>query len=85
MAGGVPHPVLLVEEFAKDIGLYKLNETFHATVIDSNVIYAWFVMLLLIILGMLATRKLSMIPSGFQNFFEVVIGGLESFSSSPAT
>ena len=79
MAGGLPHPVLLVDEAAKGVGLYKLNEVFHAQVIDSNVIYAWFAMVLLIILGTLATRKLAMVPSGLQNFFEVVVGGLESF------
>ena len=79
MAGGLPHPVLLVDEAAKAVGLYKLNDVFHAQVIDSNVIYAWFAMVLLIILGTLATRKLAMVPSGLQNFFEVVVGGLESF------
>ena len=28
---------------------------------------------------MLATRKLELIPGGLQNFFEIVVGGLESF------
>ena len=66
MAGGLPHPVLLVDEAAKGVGLYKLNDVFHAQVIDSNVIYAWFAMVLLIVVGMLATRKLEMVPGGFQ-------------------
>lgn len=79
MAGGLPHPVLLVNEVAKGLGVYKLNEAFHAHVIDTNVVYAWFVMLLLIGLGMLATRKLELVPSGLQNVFEAVIGGLENF------
>lgn len=79
MAGGLPHPVLLVDEVAKHLGVYKLNDIFHAQVIDTNVIYAWFVMILLIIVGMITTRKLEMVPSGFQNFFETVIGGLENF------
>jgi len=79
MAGGLPHPVLLVNEVAKDLGIYKLNETFHAQVIDTNVVYAWFVMLLLIVVGLLATRRMEMIPSGLQNIFETVIGGLENF------
>jgi len=79
MAGGMPHPLLLVNEVAKNLGLYKLNDIYQLHLIDTNVVFAWFVMLLLIVLGMLATRKLEMIPSGLQNFFEAVIGGLESF------
>ena len=30
MAGGLPHPILLVDEAAKNVGLYKLNDVFHA-------------------------------------------------------
>ncbi|WP_027184510.1 F0F1 ATP synthase subunit A [Desulfovibrio inopinatus] len=69
MAGGLPHPVLLVEEGFKLVGLP----------VPAHVAYAWFVMALLIFLGVMATRKLSMVPRGGQNFFEFVIGGLEDF------
>jgi F-type H+-transporting ATPase subunit a len=44
-----------------------------------HVIYSWFVMLLLIILAVLATRKIEMIPTKGQNFFEIVISGMEEF------
>jgi F-type H+-transporting ATPase subunit a len=43
------------------------------------VIYSWFVILLLIIFAILATRKIEMIPTKGQNFFEVVISGMEEF------
>ncbi len=69
MAGGLPHPVLLVDVALESVGLH----------IPSHVAYAWFAMALLIVLGFLATRKMAMVPTGLQNFFELAIGGLESF------
>jgi len=42
-------------------------------------VYSWFVMALLVLFGYLATRKLSIVPGSFQNFFEVVVMGLNDF------
>jgi len=47
-------------------------------VIPSHVMYAWFVMTLLILCGFLATRRLDIYPGKFQNAMEVVIGGFDS-------
>jgi F-type H+-transporting ATPase subunit a len=68
--GGLPEPVLLVEE------AFGLMGWHHA---PGHVVYAWTVMALLIVLGVLATRKIEMVPTGLQNIFETVIGGLEDF------
>jgi F-type H+-transporting ATPase subunit a len=44
-----------------------------------HVIYSWFVMLLLIVLGAIAVKGISLIPGKGQNFFEIIIGGIEDF------
>lgn len=40
--------------------------------------YTWFVMAFLAFFSFLATRRLNIYPGKFQNFMEVVIGGLDS-------
>lgn len=40
---------------------------------------AWVIMALLLIICFLAVRKMSMIPSGFYNFFEAIIEGIYNF------
>ena len=42
-----------------------------------HLVYAWAIMIFLIILARLATAKVSLVPSGLQNFFEYVIESLE--------
>jgi len=44
-----------------------------------HVIYSWVVMILLIFFGSLAAKKLSLVPTGSQNFFEVIVSGIEDF------
>ena len=63
------HPILFL----------NLIQEFFKTHIPPHVTYAWFVMALLVGLGMLATRSISLVPKGGQNVFELVIGGLEEF------
>jgi len=43
------------------------------------VVYSWVVMVLLIVFGALAAKGVSLIPTKGQNFFEVVVGGIENF------
>ncbi|MFP4071416.1 MAG: F0F1 ATP synthase subunit A [Desulfovibrionales bacterium] len=78
MAGDL-HPIFFAEEIMKAIGLTKTVNGYEVSLIPIHVLYAWVVMALLIFLGWLATRKISLVPSGVQNFFEVVIGGMEDF------
>ncbi len=44
-----------------------------------HVIYSWFVMIILIILGAVAAKSISMIPTKAQNVFEILISGIEEF------
>jgi F-type H+-transporting ATPase subunit a len=44
-----------------------------------HVIYSWVVMIFLIVVGGLAVKGISMIPSKGQNFWEIVIDGMEEF------
>jgi F-type H+-transporting ATPase subunit a len=43
------------------------------------IIYSWFVMIFLIVCAAIATKGISMIPTKGQNFFEIVISGMEEF------
>jgi F-type H+-transporting ATPase subunit a len=63
------HPILFLDLIQ---GLFKTH-------IPPHVTYAWFIMALLVGLGILATRSISLVPKGGQNVFELVIGGLEEF------
>ncbi len=46
------------------------------------VVYTWFVMALLIVLGALAAKSVTLVPSKMQNVFELMIKGLEDFMIS---
>lgn len=67
IAGGLPHqfvPVLLHE-----IGLQ----------VPVHIFFTWVVMAILIAMALAVSSRISMVPGGLQNFFEVIIGGLEDF------
>jgi len=70
MAGGLELPVSFLELGAEHLGVH----------IPSEVLYSWLAIVVLLVLGIMTTRRLSMVPSGLQNFFEYVIGGLENFT-----
>ncbi len=67
------HPYLFLVKLFELIGLGHFAQAY------PHVIYSWFTILLLIILAVLATRKIEMIPTKGQNFFEIVISGMEEF------
>ncbi len=67
------HPYLF---FVKLFELLGMGEFAHANV---HVIYSWFVMILLIVCGILATKSLTMIPGKMQNVFELIVSGMEEF------
>jgi F-type H+-transporting ATPase subunit a len=69
MAGGLPHPVLLVPDGLKAIGID----------VPIHVAYTWTAMIFLFVLAIIVNRKLTMVPGKIQNVFEVLIGGLEEF------
>src|SRR4030042_1083645 len=63
------HPILFL-----DVILSKFN--LH---IPPQVTYSWFIMVLLVGLGVLASRRITLVPAGAQNVFELIVGGLEDF------
>jgi F-type H+-transporting ATPase subunit a len=67
------HPYLFLVKLFELIGLG------HFAHVYPHVIYSWFAILLLIIFAVLATRKIDMVPTKAQNFFEIVISGMEEF------
>jgi len=69
----VEHPYLILVKLFELIGLDHFAHAY------PHVLYSWLVMLLLISLGCIASRNLALIPTKAQNFFEMIIVGLEGF------
>ena len=67
VAGGLPHQ--LMPELLEKIGVH----------VPFWVVFTWLVMAGLILAGLMVQKRISMVPGGLQNFFEVIIGGLEDF------
>ena len=63
------HPILFLDLFFEKFGLH----------IPPHVSYAVLVALILLGLGWLAGRRISLVPKGAQNVFELVVSGLEEF------
>lgn len=70
--GGLPHPVALIPEAVRAVGIPLPVEANHVAV-------TWAVMLFLFLMGILVSKNLTMVPGKLQNVFEVIIGGLEDF------
>jgi F-type H+-transporting ATPase subunit a len=67
------HPLLFLPMLFEALGLgHWAHENLH-------VIHSWLVMLILIILAKIGASSIKMVPSGGQNFFEVLVGGWEDF------
>ncbi len=67
------HPYLFLVKLFEVIGLGSFAHHY------PYIIYTWAVMIILIVFGALAAKGLSLIPSKGQNFFEIVIHGIEEF------
>ena len=67
------HPYLFLVKLFELIGLGHFAHAY------PQVIYTWFVMLLLILLGVAAAKSVRMVPTKMQNFFELIISGIEEF------
>jgi len=67
------HPILFLVQLFDAIGLGSFAHHY------PHVLYTWLAMIILIGFGFLATKGISMIPTKGQNFFEVIIGGMEEF------
>ncbi len=67
------HPYLFLVKLCEKIGCG------HFAHLYPHVIYTWFVMFLLVVLGFVATKSLTLVPNKMQNLFELVVSGLEEF------
>ena len=67
------HPYLFLVKLFEVFGLGHFAHEY------PHVIYSWFVMAVLIGLAALAAKTVSLIPTKSQNFFEVLISGMEEF------
>jgi len=69
----VAHPYLFFVKLFEAIGLEHFAHSY------PHVIYSWVVMTLLITLGAIAAKSVSLIPGKAQNVFEIIISGIENF------
>jgi F-type H+-transporting ATPase subunit a len=67
------HPIFFITKLFEAVGLGHFAHAY------PHVTYTWLIMLLLILFSLLAVRSVKMVPEGGQNFFEVVISGIENF------
>ncbi len=72
MSAGLPHPLIYMDFVDKATGLN----------LGIHVWYTWVAMLILFTCGLLVRSRLSLVPGGLQNVFEMIIGGLEDFTVS---
>jgi F-type H+-transporting ATPase subunit a len=67
------HPYLFFVKLFEAIGLGGFAHHY------PHVVYSWVVMAILIAAGALAAKTISLVPGKGQNFFELVVGGIEDF------
>jgi F-type H+-transporting ATPase subunit a len=67
------HPYLFFVKIFEAIGLGHFAHTY------PHVVYSWVLMAILIALGAIATKTISLIPGKAQNLSEVIVSGIEEF------
>lgn len=68
------HPLLFLQFLSS-----KLQELLHIeSASASAIVYTWLVIVLLFVVSKLATSSIKAVPSGMQNFMEVVVDGVEN-------
>lgn len=67
------HPYLFFVKLFEAIGLGHFAHAY------PHVIYSWVVMAILIIFGAIAAKGVGLIPKKGQNFFEIIVSGIEDF------
>ncbi len=63
------HPILFLDVILGKFGVH----------VPPHVTYAWLIMAVLVGLGILASRRVALVPAGAQNVMEMIVGGLEEF------
>lgn len=67
------HPYLFLPKVFELFGLGHFANAY------PHVVYSWLVLLILIVLAYIGGRTITLIPGKAQNFFEVVVSGMEEF------
>lgn len=67
------HPYLFFVKLFEAVGLEHFAHAY------PHVIYSWVVMILLLTLGAIGAKSISLIPAKAQNVFEIIISGIENF------
>ena len=77
------HPILFISLILEKIGLPvphgPVGDTLLSKIVSPHMTYTWLVMAFLIIVPKLTLGKMEMTPGKGQNFWEVIIDGLEGF------
>ncbi len=67
------HPYLFFVKLFEAVGLDHFAHAY------PHVIYSWVVMIILLTLGAIGAKSISLIPAKAQNVFEIIISGIENF------
>ena len=67
------HPIFFIDAILSAMGFHDFALHY------SHVTYTWLTMLILILSALFMAKKVKLVPEGGQNFFEVLISGLENF------
>ena len=77
------HPILFISIILEKLGLPiphgPVGHTFLEKLCEPYMTYTWFVMIFLVVVGKLTLSNVEMIPGKGQNFWELVIGGMNDF------
>ena len=78
------HPIFLISLLLEKLGLPIVHDfgeahTLLEKVLLPHITYTWLVMIVLVVVIKLLVRKIELVPRGAQNFFEVVVDGIEEF------
>jgi F-type H+-transporting ATPase subunit a len=77
------HPILFISLILQALGLPvphgPIGDTLLSKIVSPHMTYTWLVMAFLIIVPKLTLGKMEMIPGKGQNFWELIIDGLENF------
>lgn len=67
------HPILFLQFFRELLAPLGLQQAS-----ADAVAYTWLIIIMLLLVSVIATKAIKAVPSGMQNFMEVVIGGIEN-------
>ena len=78
------HPIIFLNLLFEALGLPVVHDfaeahTFLEKVLLPYVTYTWVIMIFLVVVIKLTVRRIELVPQGGQNFFEVLISGIEEF------